>query len=172
MTIFALPLSWVPGRIASAILAAMVLGGTTASVQAIGSGYSQPYGEAGSWLVFKNPDATDSCFAQSEAGPAMLRLVYSDYMANWEMHIALWGQAPEIAGQFSFGKNATSLAPKSFIRTLSWARYQILEDEESGFRKEAALTLQIERGPETFPLSGSSAAMDMVLKCVQERAQN
>ena len=131
--------------------------------------YSLPYGEVGIWSVYKDPNALDNCFAHNQAGPAMLQLAFTEYDGSWTLRLALWGQPSLISGRIGFGTDTSNAKSVEFIKSMPWATYSLSESEVARLRSDAVINIQIERGSEAFSLTGSSAAMDMVLKCVRER---
>ncbi len=149
-----------------ALLIASVIYATPAS--AIIAGYSQPYAELSKWSIFKDPENITGCFAQSKGQGTMMRITYSDHFGDWELQFALWREPHEIEAQFTFGSNSAELKAHNFIRTLTWARLSLGEDQVDQLRSEASLTLKTRGETETFSLSGSTKAMSELLKCARE----
>jgi hypothetical protein len=123
------------------------------------------YATVKGWRIFSGPAAVaggDMCYASKDNGSVELRIA-TEGTGEWLIGMPYYEDG-EVQGQFGFGDTGGYLEQATFSASNGWA-YMVLPAPEA-LKDSDTINLELDRGTQSFDLSGSAAAMTKVEECV------
>jgi hypothetical protein len=154
----------------SAALAATIAALGQASATSHGNQilFTVPYKTIGKWTITRQEGGGDSCFAETDNGQVSLGISHTDYTGDWYLGVPYY-EDDNPSGNFGFGKQATDVVNFESWVLNGWAMWYVNDNVRADLKKESHVTIELDRGPQTWSLSGSSQVIDALIACAKGR---
>lgn len=154
-----------PVLLSALLLAAGLIGAFSGAALAIDE---QEYASMGRWRIIAVRDGGQFgyCAADTDNGQVTLRIATNGQ--RWQLGNPYYDQGP-VRGQWGFDgwEDETDFAADGD----GWATMNVSRDMLAGLRSASSFSIELDRGPQTWRLKGSSAALDKAVECARNQGR-
>lgn len=127
--------------------------------------FDETYGNVGKWRILHGRDEGDTCVAEQDNANVTLRFEHTNYTDDWYIGVPYYKDDSPLGGISTDAWDDGVQFETS--QANGWAYYhfqgQILRD----FKRGSHVTIELDRGRQTWSLSGSAKALAMVQECAR-----
>lgn len=154
--------------LAAALAAIGTLAGTLAGALGPAAAEETTYAKMGRWTITAVSDngRFGYCAADTDNSSVTLRIATDG--RQWQVGNPYHDNGP-VRGQWGFDgwEDETDFATDGD----GWASMNVTRDMLAGLRGSASFSIELDRGPQTWSLRGSSAAMDKAVECARNQGR-